>query len=103
MLSGGARESRDNILGFSIGLNKGIMGWEIRKYGNTNLASCSFFRCSRPGMMSKDGVRKRGVLRRIRNDGRVLRVVDDDLMCKSVEVVWRWWGREGLVGKCQRR
>ena len=32
MLSGKARESRDNISELSIGLSKGIMGW-----GNTNL------------------------------------------------------------------
>ena len=48
-------------------------------------------------------IRRRDVLRRVENDARVLRVVNDDLMCKSVEFVWRWWGREGLVGKCQRR
>ena len=34
MLLEGARESRDNVSGVSIGLNKGIMGW-----GNTNLGS----------------------------------------------------------------
>ena len=31
MLSGGARESEDNVSGRSNGLNKGVVGW-----GNTN-------------------------------------------------------------------
>ena len=34
LLSGGARESRDNVSGLPNGLSKGIMGW-----GSTNLDS----------------------------------------------------------------
>ena len=34
MLSGGARESRDNVSGLSIGVNKGIMGWGSTNHGS---------------------------------------------------------------------
>ena len=37
LLSGGARESRDNVSGLPIGLNKGIMGWRSTNQGASKI------------------------------------------------------------------
>ena len=41
MLSGGARESRDQIWGLSIGLNKDTMGWGSTYRVRSGIGTCS--------------------------------------------------------------